>query len=66
MEFTPERDRLVKKMFDAALKEKMNQLARKYDPGLVFELWTRMAQTGCIEPYFCKGKWKPNMTLPRQ
>ena len=63
MEFTPERGRLVQKMFDAALKEKMNQLARKYDPGLVFELWTRMAKTGCIKPYFCKWRWKPNMTI---
>ena len=63
MKFTPERGRLVQKMFDAALKEKINQLARKYDPGLVFELWTRMAKTGCIKPYFCKGGWKLNMTI---
>jgi len=63
MEFTPERDRLVEKIFDAALKEKMNQLARKYDHALVFELWTRMAKTGCIKPYFCKWRWKPNMTI---
>ncbi len=63
MEFTPERGRLVEKMFDAALKEKINQLARKGDSGLVFDLWTRMAKTGCIKPYFCKWRWKPNMTI---
>ncbi|MGA2959404.1 MAG: hypothetical protein ABSF48_27260 [Thermodesulfobacteriota bacterium] len=63
MEFTPERGRLVQKMFDAALKEKMNQLARKYDYGFVFELWTRMAKTACVKPYFCKWRWKPNMTI---
>ena len=65
MEFTPERGRLVEKMFDAALKEKMNQLAGKYDPGLVFELWTQMAKIGCIKPIFCKWRWKPNMTLSK-
>jgi len=63
MEFTLERSRLLQKMFDAALKEKMNQLARKYDYGLVFELWTRIATAGCIKPYFCNWRWKPNMTI---
>lgn len=63
MEFTPERNRLVEKMFDAALKEKINQLARKYDHSLVFELWTRMAKTGCIKPYFCKWRWTPDMAI---
>jgi len=63
MEFTLERGRILEKMFDAALKEKMNQLAGEYGHGLVFELWTRMAKTGCIKPYFCKWRWKPNMTI---
>ncbi len=63
MDFTPERGRLVEKMFDAALKEKMNQLTRKYDHDLVFKLWTRMAKTGCIKPYFCKWRWRPNLTI---
>ena len=63
MEFTPVRGRVVEKMFDAAMKEKMNQLARKYDPSLVFELWTRIAKNGCIKPYFCKWRWKPDMTI---
>jgi len=63
MEFSPERARLVEKMFDAALKEKMNQLVKKYGHGLVFELWTRMATGGCIKPYSCPWKWKPNMTI---
>lgn len=63
MEFSPERDRIVEKMFDAALKEKMNLLARKYDHDLVFQLWTRVAKTGCVKSYFCKWRWKPNMTI---
>ena len=63
MELTIQRIRLIEKMFDAALKEKMNQLARKYDYGVVFELWRRMAKTGCIKPYFCKWRWKPSMTI---
>lgn len=63
MQFTVERGRLVEKMFDAALKEKINQLARKYDHSLVFELWARMAKAGCIKPYFCEWRWNPNMTI---
>ena len=63
MEFTPERSRLVEKIFDAALKEKINELARKYDPVLVFKLWMRIAKNGCIKPYFCKWRWKPDMTI---
>ena len=63
MELPAERDRLVKKMFQAAVKEKMNQLARKYDYGLIFELWTRLAKSGCVESYFCGWRWNPNMTI---
>ncbi len=63
MEFTPERGRLAEKMFDAALKAKMNQVARKYGHGVVFEFWAWMAKTGCIKPYSCEWRWKPNMTL---
>ena len=63
MEFTPERSRLLEKMFDAALKVKMNELARKYDHSLVLELWTRMSKNGCIKPYFCKWRWKADMTI---
>ena len=42
---------------------KMNQLARKYDYHLVFGLWTRMAKAGCIKPYFCNWRGKPDMTI---
>jgi hypothetical protein len=62
-ELTPERDRLIKKMFDAALKEKINQLARKYDYALILELWTGLAKTGCVKSYFCKWRWNQNMTI---
>ena len=50
-------------MFNVALKAKMNELAKKYDHSLVLELWTRMAKNGCIKPYFCKWRWKPDMTI---
>ncbi len=63
MEFNRERDRLLEKMFDAALKEKMNQLARKYDHDLVFELWTRIVKFGHLKTYFGKWRWKPSMTI---
>ena len=63
MEFKPGRNGLVDKMFDAALKEKMNQLARKYDLELVLELWRRMVKNEGLKPYFCKWRWNPNMTI---
>jgi hypothetical protein len=60
---TPERDKLIRKMFDAALKEKINQLARKYDYALILGLWTGLAKTGCVKSYFCKWRWNQNMTI---
>ena len=58
-----ERDRMIKKMFDAALKEKMNQMARKYDPDLVLELWARIEKFDHLKSYFGKWRWKPDMTI---
>ncbi len=63
MELTADKNRMIEKMFEAALKEKVNQLARKYDYGLVFELWTRLAKTNCIKAYFGRWRWKPDMTI---
>ncbi len=63
MESKSQRDRLLEKMFDVALKEKINQLARKYDYGLVFELWARIEKFGHLKTYFGKWKWKPSMTI---
>jgi hypothetical protein len=63
MEFNKQKSRLLGKMFEAALKEKMNQLARKYDYDLVFKLWTRITKVGYVRNYFCKWRWKPDMTM---
>ena len=60
---TRERDRIIKKMFDAGLKEKLNHLARRYDYATVFELWTRLAKAGCVKAYFCNWRWNQNMTI---
>ena len=58
-----ERMHLVEKLFDQALKRKLSQLARKYDPDLVFDLWTRIAKDKDGWDYFNGWKWKPDMTL---
>ena len=50
-------------MFDAALKEKLNLLARRYDYALVFELWTQIMKIGAVQKYFCNWRWTPNMTI---
>jgi hypothetical protein len=63
MELNGKRDRIIKKMFDAALKEKMNQLARKYNHDLVFELWARIEKFSHLKTYFGKWRWKPGMTI---
>jgi len=63
MEFTAERSRVIERMFDAALKAKMDQWARKYDYGLIFDFWAWIVKTGCLKTFFCKWKWRPNMTL---
>jgi hypothetical protein len=63
MEGTTQNLQLVEKVFDQALKMKISQLARKYDPNLVFELWAQIAANGGRKAYFRRWKWKPDMTL---
>ena len=63
MEVTQEKMLLVERLFDQALKMKISQLARKYDPNLVLELWIQIAKKGDGKDYFNKWKWKPDMTL---
>ena len=60
-----ERERLTERMFQAALKEKFSQLARKYDSELVFKVWAEVEIAKCerVEPYFSKWGWNPKMTI---
>ena len=63
MEGASQNLQLVEKLFDLALKMKISQLARIYDPNLVFEPWARIATNGGRKAYFRRWKWKPDMTL---
>jgi hypothetical protein len=54
---------LVEKIFDQALKEKISQLAREYDPNLVSQLWTQIARNGEEKDFFSRWQWKPDMTV---
>jgi hypothetical protein len=54
-------EKLIGKMFDAALKEKFSQLTKKYDPDLVFEIWAKVMKCRRVKISFTQ--WKPNMTL---
>ncbi len=56
------RKKLIDKMFEAALKEKLSELARKYDPGLVLEIWTRILKGGGVKACLGKGEWNEKMT----
>jgi hypothetical protein len=58
------RKKILEKMFEAALKEKFGQLARKYDPKLVFEIWTQIIRGGGVQGHFPpKEKWDQNVTI---
>ncbi|MGD0624339.1 MAG: hypothetical protein ABSB32_06420 [Thermodesulfobacteriota bacterium] len=63
MEPGSDREQIVEKMFDAGLKEKFSQLARKYDHNLVFEFWTQIVKSGGAKNYFSKWEWKPETTI---
>ena len=63
MENDLQRDKLIEKMFDAALKEKFSQLGRKYKWELVLKVWAEIARCQGSKPYFNKGVWKLEMTI---
>ena len=51
------------KLFDALLKKKFSQLARKYSGELVFKIWGKVKITDADEAYFSACGWKPEMTI---
>jgi len=59
---TSEIDILIQKMFEAAVKERFAQLAKKYDPDLVFNAWVNFVKKE-LEPFPRELKWKGEMTL---
>ena len=63
MEPSSDKERIIEKMFDAALKEKTSQMARKYDHNLVFEFWTQIVKSGGFKNNFSKWEWGPEMTI---
>jgi hypothetical protein len=63
MEKDMERERLISKMFDAALKEKFFQFYRKYNPKLVFEAWLRIAKDEGVRIYFARWAWTQTITI---
>jgi hypothetical protein len=63
MEKDIEREKLISKMFDAALSEKFCQLYRKYDPKMVFEAWWGIAKDEAVKKYFVRWAWTRNITL---
>ena len=61
MKTNQERERILEKMFDAALKETFSRFTRKYDRELVLKIWTEIAGSG--NRNFRKWKWKPETTI---
>jgi hypothetical protein len=63
IELTSPKSLIREKMIYVAFKENFSQLARKYDPNLVFELWAKTARNGGIKDYFSNWRWKSVMTI---
>jgi hypothetical protein len=57
------RKKVTEKMFEAALKEKLSELARKYDPGLILEIWTQILKGGGVKACVGKAEWNQKMTI---
>jgi len=58
-------EKLIEEMFQAALKEKFSQFARKYDPQIVFEVWTEIMGKEGNSFYFQKCGWIAEMTIQK-
>ena len=54
---------LIEKIYETAVKMKLSQLARTYDPNLVFELWTQLAKNDGVMAHFSNWRWKSDMTI---
>lgn len=58
------RRKIIDKMFEAALKEKFSQFVRKYDPNLIFEIWTQIIRGGGIQGRLPpKEEWDQKVTI---
>jgi hypothetical protein len=58
-----EKNRIIERMFNAAIKEKMGQLARKYSQKSVVEVWAEMVRNHEIEIHLGKWRLNPEMTI---
>ncbi len=58
-----EKDRLIEKMFNVAVKEVFSQFYRKYDQQIVFEVWAEIMTKRGSNDYFNKWRWTPEMTI---
>ena len=63
MRHDAQREVIIEKMFNAALKGKFEQLARKYDRGLVFEGWTHAVTIQTMRTYLGRWGWDSQMTI---
>lgn len=56
------RKRIVDKMFQAAMREKLSKLARKYDSGILLKVWARLSNGQGTEARF-RDEWNEKMTI---
>ena len=63
MDADSENRRILEKMFEAAVKERLRQLSRKYDQQTIFNMWVEMARTDGVKSHFGQGAWQPETTI---
>ena len=58
-----EKERLIEKIFIAALKELFSQFYRKYDQESVFAVWAEIMTSRGFNDYLNKWRWEPRITI---
>ena len=63
MDPVSEKNRIIEKMFAAAIKEKLGQLVWKYGQKSVVEVWAEMVRNQELEINLSKWRWSLEMTI---
>jgi hypothetical protein len=61
--FTPEQENIIGKMFAAAMREKISQLARNYGQETMFQSWVEYVKERRGKGQALEGRWDPDLSL---
>ena len=57
------REEIIRKMFEAALREKFQRLRRTHDAQAVIRTWTQFVKEDKSAEYFQKAPWRSETTI---